>query len=397
MSRRPKGRALIAALIAVILMFAGGTGQAAWLYVLAAGVLGLIAGSSLVRHGLSGCRLVRTLPSTIRLGERVPVRLAVVNSERRNLPLFRVEDRFLAFSPEVLACEGLPAGDEGTVETVRRARRRGLFDSGEVVLTSGWPFGLFGSQRTLDVPSRVVVTPRWVELSSFPILEPSSFPLEHLHERARTGAGLEYLGVREYRAGDPARSVHWRSSARAGRLVVREYEEEVQRRVALVLAGRDDGVPPDSSFEALTSAAASVARYALVTGHPVDLVRASGSGAERIGDPDTFAALAWLATAEAVDAPLAKLLAVALERTGRRGTVVLLAPAAGRAGADLVEAAGAVQAAGARALAVVARSSTWAGAGSSSRDENALLAALRRRATVRVLAQGRDLRACLEG
>jgi hypothetical protein len=35
---------------------------------------------------------------------------------------------------------------------------------------------------------------------------------------------MELFGVREYRAGDPLRRIHWRSSARLGELVVREYE-----------------------------------------------------------------------------------------------------------------------------------------------------------------------------
>ena len=133
------------------------------------------------------------------------------------------------------------------------------------------------SRRTIELPTSLTVVPRWVEIRSVPILEPSSFPSDVLHERARTGAGEEFIGVRDYRPGDPPRSVHWRSTARAGHLVVREFEEEVASRVALVLAGADAGTPPESAFETLVTAAASIGVYALQTGHPVDIVRSTAT------------------------------------------------------------------------------------------------------------------------
>ena len=172
------------------------------------------------------------------------------------------------------------------------------FESGPVTLRAGSPFGFMSTSRTLQVESPIVVVPTWAELTSFPILEPSSIPFDVLHERARTGAGEEYLGVREYRPGDPQRAVHWRSTARVGQLVVREFEEEVQSRVTLVLAGSDFGDPPDSAFEWLASAAASIALYALNTGHPVDLLRPSRDGVAHLGDPDRYDVLDWLAAAQ---------------------------------------------------------------------------------------------------
>ncbi|HVY60007.1 MAG TPA: DUF58 domain-containing protein, partial [Planctomycetota bacterium] len=49
------------------------------------------------------------------------------------------------------------------------------------------------------------------------------------------GAGIEFLGTREYRPGDPLRFVHWASSARTGRLVVKELEETAAAEVAIFL------------------------------------------------------------------------------------------------------------------------------------------------------------------
>jgi uncharacterized protein (DUF58 family) len=265
-----------------------------------------------------------------------------------------------------------------------------------VAITCGAPFGFLRSTRSVDVSSPSVAVPRWVDLRSFPILEPSSFPSDVLHERARMGAGEEFLGVRDYRPGDSPRTVHWRSTARAGHLMVREYEELPSARVAIVLAGLEHGDPPDSSFELLVSAAASVALYALSTGHPIDLIRAGPNGVtETMFEPDRAGALEWLAGAEPADGSPVAMSAEILDRLGRRGTVVVCSSTAGRAGAELGDVARAVQSAGARVLVIAAVSSSWMERPVA--NEIDLSGVGEGRGRVRTIRKGESLRACLEG
>jgi uncharacterized protein (DUF58 family) len=177
--------------------------------------------------------------------------------------------------------------------------------------------------------------------------------------------------------------------------VVREYEEEVASRVALVVAGADTGEAPDSAFEALVSAAASIAIYALQTGHPIDITRSGRDGKmERIADPDRFGLLDWLARAEPIDEDLTPLAAASVERIGRRGTVVLLSPTAGRAGASVVKAVRLVQSYGSRAIVVAARSSSWSD-GKTHIPETSFDAIGERRVPAKVISQGTDLTKCL--
>lgn len=395
MRRRLTKRAFIVGLVAGLLFLAGTTAQASWLFVIAAGVLGVVVGSLFSRHRLADALVERTTPRRARVGDDVRLGLTVTNAGQRPLPLLRLEDDFDAFGSTSVLVERLKPGQRAHVELVRSADRRGVFTSGQVTLASGAPFGFLRSKRALVVEGQMTVVPRWVELRSFPILEPSSFPSDVLHERARTGAGEEFLGVRDYRPGDPPRSVHWRSTARAGHLVVREFEEEVASRVALVLAGADTGTPPDSAFEVLASAAASIAIYALQTGHPVDLIRsAPDDKVERIADPDRFGLLDWLARAEPIDAELPALAAASLERIGRRGTVVLLTPTTGRAGASVPDAVRLIQSYGSRAILVAARSGSW-GDGKTHVPEVSFDAVGERRIPARVISQGADLARCL--
>lgn len=378
-----------------MLFSAASTAQAGWLFVLAAGVLGLVAASLVWRRNLDGAVIERTTPRRTCAGDPVAVGLTIANSGRRGLPLMRVEDHFAAFEPSVVAAERLGPGDRARIELVKTAYRRGVFTEGSVTLASGAPFGFTRTKRIVEVPGETTVVPSWVDLPSFPILEPSSFPADVLHERARTGAGQEYLGVREYRPGDPQRAVHWRSTARQGQLVVREFEEEVQSRVTLVIAGKDVGDPPDSAFEMLVSAAASIGIYALNTGHPVDLLRPVADGVAHVGDPDRYDILDWLAAAEPTDAPVTPLVSQALARVGRRGTVVLLIPTLGESARDAENAVRTIQAAGSRAIVVAARASSWYDDVDFLDFEHGTLQASGGRAAVRVISRGEDLSECL--
>jgi uncharacterized protein (DUF58 family) len=384
--------------VGVLLVLAGSTAQAGWLVVLAAGVFGTVVASVFIPHRLGLCEMSCTVPALVRAGDDVAFRLQAMNRGRSAVAPARVEDGLGAFAPAAFALERLLSGAQVAVEVARRAQRRGVYTSTEVTLSSCWPFGLARSSRSLPVPCPVTVVPSWVDLRSFPLLEPSSYPAEALHERARMGAGVEYRGVREYRPGDSTRSIHWRSSARRGALVVREYEEEVYNRVAIVIAGADHGSPPRSSFEALVTSAASIAVYALTTGHPVELLRPTADGgSERVAGVDRAAVLMWLAGCGPLDAPLEPVVSASVASVGRRGTVAICAPSAGRAGASLPDAARTVQSVGARAVPVVALSSTWEPLSIAGAREDTLLRALGARAVIRTLSSDKDLESCLQG
>src|ERR671919_632011 len=113
MRRLPTRRAMIIALVALMLFFAATTAQAGWLFVLAAGVLGLVVGSFLVRPPLSASEVERSVPRRVRVGDEVRVGLRVHNSGKRTLPIMRLEDAFAAFDETAVF-----------VERVRPARPR---------------------------------------------------------------------------------------------------------------------------------------------------------------------------------------------------------------------------------------------------------------------------------
>ena len=80
--------------------------------------------------------------------------------------------------------------------------------------------GMFRSRRRNPDAEVALVLPRFATLDR----RPQTRELEASMAAPRAGSGTELFGVREYRPGDSLRRIHWRSSARHGELVVREYE-----------------------------------------------------------------------------------------------------------------------------------------------------------------------------
>lgn len=97
---------------------------------------------------------------------------------------------------------------------------RGAIVASNWVLESGDPLGFFRFRRQGADGEVGLVLPRFASLSS----SPQARELEASLSAPRSGSGMELFGVREYRPGDPLRRIHWKSSARLGELVVREYE-----------------------------------------------------------------------------------------------------------------------------------------------------------------------------
>ena len=118
------------------------------------------------------------------------------------------------------AAAGLvPRGGWGEEHTVGPLRR-GPVGARGWVLESGDPLGFFRHEGPAVDSELALVLPRFTSLADRPHLR----EVEASLAAPRAGSGTEMFGVREYRAGDPLRRIHWRSSARHGELIVREFE-----------------------------------------------------------------------------------------------------------------------------------------------------------------------------
>ena len=245
----------------------------------------------------------RHLPRVASLGEPVSYCVRVVNHSSRNLtglevleeitrePLsyasfaarLRPSDgtrhlRLAASSDNLRRCRVEPAvvprlnrGDAVAVHLSLIPRRRGLLHFGAIGIARTDPCGLFRSVIRVVAPQTLIVLPRRyrmpvLELPGAPKYQPGGVALA-----SRVGESEEFLGLREYRAGDSLRHIHWRSWARAGAPVTKEYQDECFTRHALIL---DSYTTPDNAevFEEAVSVAASVAAQTHAADSLLDLM-----------------------------------------------------------------------------------------------------------------------------
>jgi len=129
----------------------------------------------------------------------------------------------------------LRPGRASRFELRLQADRRGRYRLPDLGLARTDAFGLVRS-RGVWLGERVLLAcPRYFTLDEAPLplgrrYQPGGIPLA-----SEVGDSLEFVGTREYRDGDPPRRIDWRSWARLGIPVVKEYQEEYFSRIALVL------------------------------------------------------------------------------------------------------------------------------------------------------------------
>lgn len=133
------------------------------------------------------------------------------------------------------------------------------------------PLGLARSVLDHVGAGRVVVLPRRYPVRRLALPGTQRLQQGGVANAGRVGEATEFLGLRDYRAGDPPKRINWRSWARLGRPIVREHEEEMFVRQGLVL----DTFPArgrEHLLDAATSVAASLALAIDTTEALLDLV-----------------------------------------------------------------------------------------------------------------------------
>ena len=151
----------------------------------------------------------------------------------------------------------LPPGRRVSFAMELTPLRRGRLQFADVCLFRPEPFGLFRTQHRFPQPKVCHVLPKRYPMSDLPSLGGRSYQRGGVALANAVGESEEFLALREFRQGDLPRNIHWRSSAKLGRLVVKEFQDEYFVRRALVL---DTFFDPSRSveFEAAISVAASL-------------------------------------------------------------------------------------------------------------------------------------------
>ncbi|GAA5068108.1 DUF58 domain-containing protein [Lysobacter panacisoli] len=227
-------------------------------------------------------QVARRIPETWPVGIERAVTLDLEAANGQRVDVFDLH-------PGGWPMQGLPrrvrlrAGEVASFDYHLRANARGDFRFDGVQLRLHSPLRLWWQSRVAGAPQQVRVFPNFAPLARFAMFSAEQASrLVGAHLRRRRGEGTDFHQMREYRIGDSLRQIDWKATARARRLISREYQDEKNQQLVLLLdtgrrlLARDGEL---AHFDHVLDAALVVAYLALRQGDAVGLLASGGESA----------------------------------------------------------------------------------------------------------------------
>jgi uncharacterized protein (DUF58 family) len=153
---------------------------------------------------------------------------------------------------------------------------RGVHQLGPIKIETGFPLGLKVFKKIFeDTKGEIVVFPTPLKVKKFSLNRDEVFLLPQDNKSKKKGGHDEFVSLREYKQGDSPRHIHWRSSAKKGELIVKEYCDILSSSLVIVLdlnkkfyVGTS---AKETTLEYALTIASSLAIYALDRGYSVSV------------------------------------------------------------------------------------------------------------------------------
>jgi hypothetical protein len=133
--------------------------------------------------------------------------------------------------------------------------QRGVIRLTGLTVARPGPLGLFNACKMLALQQSVVILPKRYNLPPVNLAGSRRYQSGGVALASSVGDSEEFIALRDYRSGDPLRRIHWKSWAKVGKPVVKEYQDEFFLRHALILDTFQDASYSDTLEEAVSIAA----------------------------------------------------------------------------------------------------------------------------------------------
>jgi uncharacterized protein (DUF58 family) len=187
------------------------------------------------RFSLNGLSLARRVDADrAQVGQLLVERIEVANRGRFGKIGLEVLDHSTLPNHAVSRVVNVPRRGSTTWEVVTRCVRRGRYRLGPATLRSGDPVGIFRRQAVASAQHEVIVYPAVIELDAVPVPTGTLAGGDSL-DRRTPFTTPNIAGVREYSPGDAFNRISWSTTARVGRLMVKEFDLDPTADIWLVL------------------------------------------------------------------------------------------------------------------------------------------------------------------
>jgi hypothetical protein len=208
-------------------------------------------------------------PRRVTAGDRAMGRMAVANTGSRPVLPTRMELPVGEGLAEFVVPRLPPAADDESLFAIP-TERRALIVAGPAISVRGDQLGLLRRTTRWTDQVELFVHPRLTRIAA--TARGLVKDLEGQTTKAITDSDLAFHALRSYEPGDDIRNVHWRSSARTGQLMVRQYQETRRSQLLLMMSADRRFYASDDEFELAVSALASVAVEVISEESELDVV-----------------------------------------------------------------------------------------------------------------------------
>jgi uncharacterized protein (DUF58 family) len=241
----------------------------------------LLLSGVLSNNTLSRIAVVPYFPARIFAGEVVPVHIDLIN-HKRWFPSFAFSlhptSSDVESSDRVFVLK-LPVSKKEAVTNHVRFPRRGRTTLPAYEVETAYPFGLIRKYITVPSQGETIIYPPIIDIDPWLAFD------HRLHGEFlsnRKGESSNPYGIREFVYGDPSRLIHWKTSARRGEWMVKEFEREKRMKVVLNVLLAPDKESDPVWLEKAISAAASIILALSVRGFEM-LLLLNGQAVEPAG------------------------------------------------------------------------------------------------------------------
>ena len=218
--------------------------------------------------------LIELNPRRVVVGDRAMGRMVVTNSGTRNVPPTRMELPVGRGVAEFQLPPMTPKQEHEELFAVP-TNRRAVIIAGPAESVRGDQLGLLRRAVKWADPVDLFVHPRTVRLA--PSAAGLVRDLEGQVSKKITNNDIAFHALRPYVPGDDRRYVHWRTSARIGQLMVRQFEETRRSQIIVAISSRSEQYADEDEFELAISAAASIAAQVIRDGTQLNVVSEGGA------------------------------------------------------------------------------------------------------------------------
>ncbi len=232
-----------------------------------------------------GLKFERIAPQLVVAGERVPMRIRVWSTIDIKRPLLLIVDKLPGGLAHDEDLKPLPIAPSFTTAVETRYElmplRRGVYRWSAILVTSYDSLGLIRVDTEYRTePFEVTIHPAKIPVA-FDLGALSGWGANQGDDGRNRGHGIEPRGVREYAPGDSLRYIHWTSTARTGRLQVKEFDTgfNTSLYVAMQLTeGTEAGGRSATTLEAMCGHLAHISDVLLQRGSTVEIANLEPPG-----------------------------------------------------------------------------------------------------------------------